>query len=238
MSLKVIGGEFRGRNLQSVKGVGTRPLLGQVREALFNILGEWVEGKEVWDLFAGTGASGIEALSRGAARVHFVEKGNQALRVLRENLGLFEPEVRARCHVYRTDAWEPHPLTAEGEETEVRPDLIFLDPPYKAVTEDPTRSAYRCQQLLARMAPGGVICFHFLDGNLDRDDFDASLNVEIRRWGKSAVALLEVPASAEAGAAKTGEGLVTDTAYDAEEGEAGADPDIVADAAYEAGDAT
>jgi hypothetical protein len=64
------------------------------------------------------------------------------------------------------------------------------------------------------------------------------LNVEIRRWGKSAVALLEVPASAEAGAAKTGEGLVTDTAYDAEEGEAGADPDIVADAAYEAGDAT
>ena len=63
MSLKVIGGEFCGRNLQSVKGVGTRPLLGQVREALFNILGPWIEGKEVWDLFAGTGVSGIEALS-------------------------------------------------------------------------------------------------------------------------------------------------------------------------------
>lgn len=215
MPLKVIGGEFRGRNLQSVKGVGTRPLLGQVREALFNILGEWVEGKEVWDLFAGTGASGIEALSRGAARVHFVEKGNQPLRVLRENLDLFEPEVRARCHVYRTDAWEPHPLTPEGEETEVRPDLVFLDPPYKAVGEDPTRCAYRCQQLLARMAPGGVICFHFLDGNLDRDDFDTSLNVEIRRWGKSAVALLEVPGQASGGGAEPGEGMVTDTAYEA-----------------------
>ena len=49
MSLKIIGGEFGGRNLQSVKGLGTRPLLGQVREALFNILGSWIEGKEVWD---------------------------------------------------------------------------------------------------------------------------------------------------------------------------------------------
>lgn len=214
MSLKVIGGEFRGRNLQSVKGIGTRPLLGQVREALFNILGEWVEGKEVWDLFAGTGASGIEALSRGAGRVHFVEKSNQALRVLRENLGLFEPEVRARCHVHRGDAWDPETLTPEGEETEVRPDLVFLDPPYKAVTEDPIRSAYRCQQLLERMTPGGIICFHFLDGNLDRDDFDASLNVEIRRWGKSAVALLEVPGQSEAGPdTEPGDGLVTDTAY-------------------------
>lgn len=215
MSLKVIGGEFRGRNLQSVKGVGTRPLLGQVREALFNILGEWVEGKEVWDLFAGTGASGIEALSRGAARVHFVEKSNQALKVLRENLGLFEPDVRARCHVYRADAWDPHPLTPQGEEAETRPDLVFLDPPYKMVTEDPTRSAYRCQRILERMAPGGLACFHYLDGNLDRDDFDASLNVEIRRWGKSAVALLEVPG--EAGErAPEGEGkIVTDTAYEA-----------------------
>ena len=130
------------------------------------------------------------------------------------------------------------PSDAEGEETEVRPDLIFLDPPYKAVTEDPTRSAYRCQQLLARMAPGGVICFHFLDGNLDRDDFDASLNVEIRRWGKSAVALLEVPASGEAGDAKAEESLATDTAYDADEDDSNPAPDIASDASYEAGEAT
>ncbi|MHC4078870.1 MAG: RsmD family RNA methyltransferase, partial [Planctomycetota bacterium] len=81
MALKVISGQFRGRNLNSVKGLGTRPLLGQVREALFNILGDSVSGKEVWDLFAGTGATGIEALSRGARRVIFVEKSNQALKV-------------------------------------------------------------------------------------------------------------------------------------------------------------
>lgn len=195
MSLKVIGGEFRGRNLQSVKGAGTRPLLGQVREALFNILADEVEGKEVWDLFAGTGASGIEALSRGAGRVLFVEKNNQALRVLRANLEALGPEVKARCHVFKTDAWDPIELTPEGEEEEVPPALIFLDPPHKAVTEDPTRAACIAQKLTQRMAPGGVVCFHFLDGNLDEDDFDTDLEVDLRRWGKSAVALLRRPAA-------------------------------------------
>jgi 16S rRNA (guanine966-N2)-methyltransferase len=212
MSLKVIGGEFRGRNLHSVKGLGTRPLLGQVREALFNILGDWIEGKEVWDLFAGTGASGIEALSRGARRVIFVEKSNQALRVLRENLELFGPEAKARTHIVREDAWRPQPLLVEGQEEETPPDLVFLDPPYKAVIEDPTRAAYLAQMLVTRLAPGGLLCFHFLDGQLDRDDFDPRGSVEIRRWGKSAVALIEAP---RAGGAASPPSLITDTAYEA-----------------------
>ena len=86
MSLRIIGGEYGGRNLKTVRGMGTRPLLGQVREALFNILGEQVEGAFVWDLFAGTGASGMEALSRGAERVLFVEKNGKAIDILRGNL--------------------------------------------------------------------------------------------------------------------------------------------------------
>jgi 16S rRNA (guanine966-N2)-methyltransferase len=210
MSLKVIGGEFRGRNIQSVKGLGTRPLLGQVREALFNILGEWVDGKVVWDLFAGTGVSGIEALSRGARHVMFVEKNNQALRVLESNIEMFGPEVAAKCRVFKADAWQVRELLAEGETTETPPDLVFFDPPYKAVTEDPTRAAYLAQQLIPRMAPGGVMCFHFLDGHLDRDDFDGSHDVEIRRWGKSAIALIQVPAAAGAEPS----GMIEDTAYE------------------------
>lgn len=238
MSLKVIAGEFGGRNLQSVKGVGTRPLLGQVREALFNILGDWVRDKEVWDLFAGTGASGLEALSRGARRVFFVEKSNQALKVLRANIESLG--VEDRSVVIRGDAWRPTVMIpseeaapgdslpddsgdapADGEAecvstgrlgAELPADLIFLDPPYKAVTEDPSRAAYLAQQLLGRLAPGGMLCFHFLDGHLDRDDFDPSLTVEIRRWGKSAVALIEKPGTA--GHDSTPEGLIEDTAYE------------------------
>ncbi len=190
MALKVIGGEFRGRNLNSVKGLGTRPLLGHVREALFNILGDRVSGKEVWDLFAGTGASGIEALSRGAKRVVFVEKSNQALKVLRYNLDLLGPEAKARCHVLKMDAWRLVPVLLEGQEAEVPPDVIFVDPPYKLVTEDPTKSAYQVCRLIERMAPSGVICFHFMDGHLDHDDFDTDLDVDIRHWGRSAVALI------------------------------------------------
>ena len=143
----------------------------------------------------------------------FVEKSNQALQVLRANVGLFGPEVAARTHVFKSDAWRPVPLTPEGEETEVAPDLIFLDPPYKAVTEDPTRAAYLAQQLVERAAPGGLIVFHFLDGNLDRDDFDAGFEVEIRRWGKSAVAMIQVPHAAEGGGGSD-VGLVQDTAYE------------------------
>ncbi len=208
MSLRVIAGEYGGRVLRSVRGYGTRPLLGQVREALFNILGDWVAGKEVWDLFAGTGATGIEALSRGARRVLFLEKGHQALQVLRANLQMLGDDAKRRSHVLRLDAWEPPILTPEGEETEIKPDLVFLDPPYAAVAEDPVKSAYRAQKLVERLAPGGVLCFHFMVGHLDRDDFDPRLNVEIRSWGSTAIALIDAPAD-------RGSGLVTNTAeYD------------------------
>ncbi|MBK8980296.1 MAG: RsmD family RNA methyltransferase [Planctomycetes bacterium] len=188
MSLKIIGGEFRGRTLRAVKGFMTRPLLGQVREALFNILGDAVVDAEVWDLFAGTGASGLESLSRGAARVLFVEKSNQALGVLRANLEALGPRAKERSRVLRGDAWEPPPLTPDGEDEEVPPDVVFFDPPYQMVDEDPARAAWRAGRLADRLAPGGVVLFHFPDGTLDEDDFDGE--VEVRTWGRSAVAFL------------------------------------------------
>jgi 16S rRNA (guanine966-N2)-methyltransferase len=193
MTLRVLGGEFRGRVLGTVRGFGTRPLLAQVREAVFNILGQRLDGLAVWDLFAGTGANGIEALSRGAGRVLFLEKSNQALSVLRRNLDELGDEVKARSHVLKLDAWDPAPLLPCGEEREVPPDLIFLDPPYPDVAEDPVRAAYRAQKLTRRLAPGGTLCFHFRDGVLDADDFAGSAEVDVRVWGTSAFAFLRAP---------------------------------------------
>ena len=190
MALRVIGGEWRGRQLQTVRGQLTRPLLDSVREALFNVLATRIPGAEVWDLFAGTGATGIEALSRGAGRVWFVEKSNQALAVLRDNLEALGPAALERGHVVRADAWEPLAAAAEGPEVEA-PDLIFLDPPYAAVEEDPSRSAVRARRLADRLAPGGVLCFHFPRDLLDERDFDPDLTVRVREWGSSAIALLE-----------------------------------------------
>jgi 16S rRNA (guanine966-N2)-methyltransferase len=188
MTLRVIAGEYGGRVLKSPRGLGTRPLLGQVREALFNILGARVEGAEVWDLFAGSGASGIEALSRGARHVTFVEKSNQALAVLGANLELLGSGAVQRSRVLKADAWQPPAPIGEDDET-VPPDLVFLDPPYASVAEDPARCAYRAASLAARLAPGGMLCFHFPDGLLDTDDFDG-LDVDLRRWGRTAVAFL------------------------------------------------
>ena len=190
MSLRVIGGEYRGRVLTTVRGFGTRPLLAQVREAVFNILGQDLTGQEVWDLFAGTGASGIEALSRGARRVAFVEKSNQALQVLRQNLDILGEDARRRSLVLKVDAWDPPSIVFEGEDGEVPPDFVFLDPPYPAVAEDPVRAAYRAQRLLQRTSPRGVVCFHFRDGQLDVDDFDPTLDVDLRVWGSTAFAFL------------------------------------------------
>jgi 16S rRNA (guanine966-N2)-methyltransferase len=208
MSLKVIAGVYGGRVLRTVRGLGTRPLLGQVKAAVFNILAEQVPGALVWDLFAGTGASGIEALSRGARQAVFLEKNNKAIEVLRNNLRMLGAE--ATGVVLRGDAWEPpvlhagvlagvradappddgsapDPGAADGE---VAPDLIFLDPPYALVVEDPVKCLWRARRLVQRLAPGGCLVFHFEAGALDEDDFDADLTVDLREWGSSAIAFL------------------------------------------------
>jgi len=84
--LRVIAGDAKGRKLKMVPGSGTRPIADQVKEALFNILGEDVKGAAVLDLFAGTGSVGIEALSRGAEYAVFVESDRLAVKTIQENL--------------------------------------------------------------------------------------------------------------------------------------------------------
>lgn len=215
MSLRIIGGEFGGRTLKTVRGLGTRPLLGQVREALFNILGDQIDGAFVWDLFAGTGSSGMESLSRGAARVLFVEKNGKAIDILRNNLRSLGDDAFERGVVVRADAWDPplmhRPLfgasrdgdgDSEGgteSDVEVAPDIIFLDPPYAMVAEDPVKSMARARRLLDRTAAKGCVLFHFERGVLDEDDFDTDLDVDLREWGSSVVAMLwrkgDAPAS-------------------------------------------
>lgn len=84
--LRIIGGKARGRRIRSVPGDTTRPITDKVRQALFNIIGPDIQGASLLDLFAGTGSVGIEALSRGAKVVQFVEISRQAISTIRENL--------------------------------------------------------------------------------------------------------------------------------------------------------
>jgi 16S rRNA (guanine966-N2)-methyltransferase len=121
--LRVTGGESRGRRLKAPRNI--RPTQGVVKEAIFNIVGPAITDARVVDLFAGSGALGIEALSRGAAHVTFVDREPRGLAILRQNLdalGFKERSLVIRAEVAR---WLESSPAEIGES-----DLVFLDPPY------------------------------------------------------------------------------------------------------------
>jgi 16S rRNA (guanine966-N2)-methyltransferase len=122
-SLRVIAGTHRGRPLRAPQGLETRPTSGRVREALFNILGDVAE-LEVLDLYAGSGALGIEALSRGARRAVFVESRRPALTCLRRNLSDLGLDDRSLVLPIRVEQARAQ-LTGQG-----RFDLVLCDPPW------------------------------------------------------------------------------------------------------------
>lgn len=125
--MRVIAGSAKGRKLESVPGTSTRPITDRVKEALFNILGASIEGARFLDLFAGTGAVGIEALSRGAARAVFCERDRLALRTIGHNLQATGLADRAR--VVAGDAFRF--LRNPGDE---RFDFVYIAPPqYKGI---------------------------------------------------------------------------------------------------------
>ena len=120
--MRVITGSAKGRKLQPVPGDTTRPITDRAKEALFSILGYWIEGKRVLDLFGGTGAVGIESLSRGAAFAHFVDMNRKAVDTMRANLG--HCRLAANAHVERADSFTML-KTYRGEPF----DLIYVAPP-------------------------------------------------------------------------------------------------------------
>jgi 16S rRNA (guanine966-N2)-methyltransferase len=125
--MRVIAGEFRSRRLQSIAGLETRPTPDRLRETLFNILALRIEGATFLDAYAGTGAVGIEALSRGARHVFFLERSRPALETIRQNLASLKAEARATVAPGMALLTLPrHPAG-----------IVFLDPPYELEREYP-----------------------------------------------------------------------------------------------------
>jgi len=128
--MRVVGGKYRSRALKSLRGLALRPTSDRLRETLFNILGPTIEGAVFVDVYAGTGAVGIEALSRGAREVMFIEKHAAAASLIRKNLQALG--IATGAEILATDAvrgmeW----LTARR----MRAHLVFLDPPYAQANE-------------------------------------------------------------------------------------------------------
>src|SRR5262252_2738707 len=132
--MRVIAGSYRSRILKSLKGLALRPTSDRLRETLFNVLGQGVVGARFLDLFAGTGAIGIEALSRGAVEVVFVENHAPAAALIKRNLESLG--IQRGATVLAADAIRGLEIIVSGKKGKSSPyDYVFLDPPYTAAKD-------------------------------------------------------------------------------------------------------
>ena len=146
--MRVIAGQFKGRRLKAPSWEGVRPTSDKLRETLFNILSPRIAGAHVVDGFAGTGAIGIEALSRGAAHVLFIERDRRATALIASNLAL--------CGVkqgYTIDSGDVAPALRRAPRGTER-DLVLLDPPYDIDPDTLTRALEAAAEVLAA---GGLV---------------------------------------------------------------------------------
>ncbi|MGI3166723.1 16S rRNA (guanine(966)-N(2))-methyltransferase RsmD [Pseudooceanicola sp. 200-1SW] len=186
--MRIIAGEFRGRRLAALgkgdAGAHLRPTTDRVRESLFSILtggrfGDPLEGAQVLDLFAGTGALGLEALSRGAARATFVDDGRVAGRLLAENIR--ELGLKDRTRVLRASATRLPPCP------EPPATLVFLDPPYGKSLGEPALASALAQGWIADSA---LIVWEESAEVTPPEGWDI---LDRRRFGDSAMTFLEKP---------------------------------------------
>ena len=177
--MRVIAGSARGVPLVAPRDRGTRPITDRVKETLFAILGDRVPHARVLDLYAGTGAIGIEALSRGAASADFVERGRSALEALRANLRAARVEPQARVHATDVARFLEFPPEAPW-------DLVVLDPPYeqRAIVAP-------LMALVPHLAPGAtVVLKHFWRGDPPR--IDRLPVARQRRFGETMLTFLKL----------------------------------------------
>ena len=173
MALRIVAGEFGGRRRDAPADSRVRPTADRVREAWFSILGARIPGARVLDLFAGSGALGLEALSRGAVHVDFVELNGPSLRALKANVALLGTEERVT--IQRGDAVRYAAQLPAGAF-----DVALADPPY---TVD---FAERIIALFRKVPFAGILAVeHRADRVVDGD--------ETRRWGDTAVTFVQAP---------------------------------------------
>jgi 16S rRNA (guanine966-N2)-methyltransferase len=169
--MRVIGGEFRSRKLQSVPGMDVRPTPDKIRESLFNILNQEIEGAVFVDAYAGTGAVGIEALSRGARHAIFIEKDRAAANLIKSNLAALKAEARARV------IHGPAAIYLSGLEA----DIVFIDPPY------PKEREYQASLEALEAKPPGLAVVQHATRFVLNDDSGPLHRTRVVKYGDNAL---------------------------------------------------
>jgi 16S rRNA (guanine(966)-N(2))-methyltransferase RsmD len=128
--MRIVGGTFRGRKLQYSGDIRTRPMKDRLREAIFNLVGPSIRGTHAIDLFAGTGALALEALSRGAARATLIEQHHPTAKIIRQNIATLAVEDRAVVQPGNTFIWWKMEMK-QGTLSQEQPWAVFCSPPYE-----------------------------------------------------------------------------------------------------------
>lgn len=156
MSISIIAGLYGRQRLKSPKGEQTRPTSSRLREALFNICQHAIEGAQFLDIFAGSGAMGLEALSRGAQSATFIESHREAIQCIESNIQLLK--VQRQCQILRGEAFAMlQLLERQGKQFKI----IYADPPYQTLA--PHSSLFYSAQIIhwidthSLLIPGGVL---------------------------------------------------------------------------------
>lgn len=179
--LRIGGGAFNGRRLQSVAGHVVRPTSGRVRQALFNMLRPVIRDAIFVDLFAGTGSVGLEALSHGAKQIYFVEQDRQVAAVLRRNIEQCSVGDRA------TVITAPLPQAIHRLPAALQADIMFLDPPYASELAEQTLAALAPLSILA--PHGMVIWQHAARNPVPQEVLGRGAEGKPRRYGDTQISI-------------------------------------------------
>lgn len=197
--LRIIGGEYRGKRLSPFQGAVVRPTADRIRESIFDILSHQLPGSVVLDLFAGTGALGLEALSRGAIFGVFIDQNKQALSVVERNIRSLD--IGARTKIIRWNIghnlncirriqqrFSPFSRGDPDEADRRIFDLVFLDPPYKRQLVDKTlRHLHSCGAL----GKGAVVVVEHCPSESIPEDLAAFALRDRRRYGQTEISFLD-----------------------------------------------
>jgi 16S rRNA (guanine(966)-N(2))-methyltransferase RsmD len=175
--MRIIAGTLKGRRLAGPRGDGVRPTSDRLRETLFNILGARVRGARVLDAYAGTGGVGLEAVSRGAAGVTFVERDRRTTALLRDNIAACG--VEALCAVVCADFLDDRASRAAAGPF----DIVFVDPPY-----DGTDLAAIAEAAVRLSGPDGIVIVEHSRRRTSPDEAGAFVRVRLLTAGDSALA--------------------------------------------------
>jgi len=177
--MKIIAGTAKGRLLKTRKGTDTRPTLDRVKESLFAILDPYLSESRFLDLFSGSGSIGLEALSRGAKKCVMIEKDNEALKYIIENINNLD--FADKCRAYKNESIRAIEILGKKRE---KFDIIFMDPPYKDEVCTSVMNAIIKADILEKN--GLVICEHHIAENLPME-LEGLKKVDERNYRKKII---------------------------------------------------